>query len=314
MGAQSVLAYDEFDTRRSPVPKTLRSWAEASSRMLVPLRITGRQSVVQGNMTMHQRDEARFCALHATAHVARRTPELASGFGSDKVKFALNLGGHIGLRQHGRLAMLQRGDIALYDTSDPYDVGSEMPFGILVTLMPRDALSVSHDQIAATAATALRSPLLDQLRTAMVAESRGRPLMSVDQLADLASRVVADTPRHRLPASTEHAVIVERAQAYIEEHLDDPALEPTRVAVVVGVSRRRLYDAFAAEVGPVARYVRARRIDRACTLLLDVERPYLSVSDVAQMCGFEDPAHFSRVFSRALGVPPRVYRERGLAG
>jgi len=27
MTAQSVLAYDEFDTRRSPVPKTLRSWA-----------------------------------------------------------------------------------------------------------------------------------------------------------------------------------------------------------------------------------------------------------------------------------------------
>jgi AraC family transcriptional activator of pobA len=35
----------------------------------------------------------------------------------------------------------------------------------------------------------------------------------------------------------------------------------------------------------------------------------MSVALIAEYCGFEDPAYFSRFFTRATGRSPRQYRE-----
>jgi AraC family transcriptional activator of pobA len=39
----------------------------------------------------------------------------------------------------------------------------------------------------------------------------------------------------------------------------------------------------------------------------------LSVSTIAYTLGFTDPAYFSRVFTRALGLSPRAFRARAAA-
>jgi AraC-like DNA-binding protein len=41
-----------------------------------------------------------------------------------------------------------------------------------------------------------------------------------------------------------------------------------------------------------------------------LESPDTSVRDVSQALGYTDPAHFSRAFSRALGLSPQSYRRR----
>jgi transcriptional regulator GlxA family with amidase domain len=69
---------------------------------------------------------------------------------------------------------------------------------------------------------------------------------------------------------------------------------------------------FAAEVGPIARYVRTRRLERARELLLAPEGR--TVADVAVECGLPDPAHFSRLFRREYGVPPVHYRRDAVRG
>ena len=57
-------------------------------------------------------------------------------------------------------------------------------------------------------------------------------------------------------------------------------------------------------MGPM-RYVQQRRIKLAQRLLAD---PYLTVRQVGQLCGYEDPNYFSRTFRKVSGVPPREYR------
>ena len=57
-------------------------------------------------------------------------------------------------------------------------------------------------------------------------------------------------------------------------------------------------------MGPM-RYVQQRRIKLAQRLLAD---PYLTVRQVGQLCGYEDPNYFSRTFRKVSGVSPREYR------
>ena len=52
-------------------------------------------------------------------------------------------------------------------------------------------------------------------------------------------------------------------------------------------------------------YVLRRRIERAQALLGD---PALSLTEIGFRSGFADHSHFSRMFHRLTGVPPRTYR------
>ena len=61
-------------------------------------------------------------------------------------------------------------------------------------------------------------------------------------------------------------------------------------------------------VGPVAAYVRTRRLEQAHDLLSRSNG--VDVAEVALECGFGDPAHFSRLFHRTYGVPPTRFRSR----
>ena len=53
------------------------------------------------------------------------------------------------------------------------------------------------------------------------------------------------------------------------------------------------------------RYVVARRIGRAQSLLADTRLPII---EVAARCGFSDPGHFATLFRRETGYSPRQYR------
>ena len=57
--------------------------------------------------------------------------------------------------------------------------------------------------------------------------------------------------------------------------------------------------------------VRLARLDRAATLLA---RSNYSIGEIAAMCGFASPFHFSRRFKESYGEPPRALRDRVRAG
>ncbi|HCG34988.1 MAG TPA: hypothetical protein DER23_01460, partial [Clostridiales bacterium] len=56
---------------------------------------------------------------------------------------------------------------------------------------------------------------------------------------------------------------------------------------------------------PPSEYLSTLRIRRACELFLTTE---MSVSAVAEECGYPDPLYFSRIFKKKMGVSPRAYK------
>jgi AraC-like DNA-binding protein len=91
------------------------------------------------------------------------------------------------------------------------------------------------------------------------------------------------------------------AKAYIEEHLADPGLSATEVAVATCISERHLSRVFAEAGQSVPQYILARRLDAAHGRLTSRAAARLRTVDVAQACGFTSSAYFSQSFRKRFG-------------
>lgn len=111
--------------------------------------------------------------------------------------------------------------------------------------------------------------------------------------------------REVLSAPPQHMEKLAPARSYLDEHfIEDFPL--ASLAALCGLSEtyfRRLFHTVFHETP--AEYRRRLRIARACDLLLsgqfDMER-------VASLAGYPDPAYFSRMFKKTMGMSPARYR------
>lgn len=99
--------------------------------------------------------------------------------------------------------------------------------------------------------------------------------------------------------------IVAAAKEYILKHLaEDMTLG--EVAWHVGKGEEHLARVFKRETGrSVFDYVREARVNRAQTLIMD---PALTLTTIAERCGFNSLAFFSRTFRQLTGMSPSAYR------
>ncbi|QDE38131.1 helix-turn-helix transcriptional regulator [Luteibacter pinisoli] len=97
----------------------------------------------------------------------------------------------------------------------------------------------------------------------------------------------------------------ERAVAWMDERLD-ATFTSTDVATHIGMSAGHFTRAFRVTEGTSPRqWVLQRRVQRAKAMLADAA---LTLSDIALACGFAEQSHFTRVFTRLVGMPPGAWR------
>jgi AraC family transcriptional regulator len=134
--------------------------------------------------------------------------------------------------------------------------------------------------------------------------------MSLTLVAHLASTYSGDAPTFERERRTRGALDerrLERVRAYIEAHLDRN-LTLGELAQVACLSRHHFARAFREATGtPPHRYISARRLERAQTLLAD---PTIALTDVALTSQFSSQASFTRAFQRHMGLSPGEYRRR----
>jgi AraC-like DNA-binding protein len=102
-----------------------------------------------------------------------------------------------------------------------------------------------------------------------------------------------------------------RISRYIEGLLQNADLSPKKIAEDNGISVRYLYQLFSLQGMTVAGWVRTRRLAR-CRADLDAASAYTSVTESTYKWGFNDSAHFSRLFKVSFGMSPTVYRSSRL--
>jgi AraC-like DNA-binding protein len=98
---------------------------------------------------------------------------------------------------------------------------------------------------------------------------------------------------------------IRRLQAFVEEHLSQ-SIHIADLSGAVGLSVPHFSRAFGLSFGePPHLYVIQRRLDRARHLMLTSD---MALSELAVACGFNDQAHFCRLFRQHTGRTPAAWR------
>jgi AraC-like DNA-binding protein len=142
-------------------------------------------------------------------------------------------------------------------------------------------------------------------------ETPGEPVNSrladnvLDLLATLFSERTGMAPAD--PAALRRSLLLS-VHSWIDAHLADPDLDPDTIARANHISVRYLHKLFQEQGTSVGSWVRERRLANCRRDLADPALAQRGVHVIARSWGFDDAAHFSKIFKASYGEPPGAYR------
>ncbi len=109
-------------------------------------------------------------------------------------------------------------------------------------------------------------------------------------------------------SGSNNSPLIHQALVYLQQNYTRP-ISRKDLADAVNVSENYFTEVFRQEMRLTPwEYLSRVRISVACRLLLETDE---SVKAVAMRAGYNDPAYFTRVFHKMIGVSPRDYRRSG---
>lgn len=165
----------------------------------------------------------------------------------------------------------------------------------IVVLLSRIAISKGGD---AERVFGLNYQFLDELAD----------LTEINEIAHWMARIVRRFANSVLtvPGTAVHVTALRRVIDYVQRSYRD-RVTLTEAAAVAGLSAAYLSNIFSEEMGEsFSKYVQRVRVSRARELLVSTS---LSLSDIAELCGFTDQSHMTKIVRRLLGrTPARIRR------
>ncbi|MCB5179399.1 helix-turn-helix domain-containing protein [Streptomyces sp. SMC 277] len=302
-----------------PEQQKVTYWNEVVSRTLVPMAVSPRGTgPFDGRITTRRLGYLQVSTVEADAKSVSRTPALITPSCEALVAVAVQMSGTATFAQGGRTTEVGEGDLVVYETGRPYSIDYPRRFTTHVFQLPRHTLPVSDSDLRRIAGDAIRTSggvggMLCLFLSALASLSGARPPVIAHRLAgdfvDLLSTLIAERtrPDGARPDTASGALLL-RVREHIDRNLGDPDLSPESIARAHGMSVRYLHKLFEGEGTTVCRLVQRRRLEECSRELAHRGRATASVSAVAHRWGFSSPAHFSRIFRAAYGVPPREWR------
>lgn len=302
----------------SSVALTFDHWKHLVAESFVPLAArTADVDGFRGQMRLRVLDRMSVVEVTATSHEVHRTPALIARASERYFKLNLQLEGTGLLIQDNREALLQPGDLAIYDTNRPYTLAFEEEARMMVVMFPCDALSLPTDYVGQLAAVRMAgstglSGIVGQFIRQLSENLEVLSGPSGSRLATNALDLVSTMLHAEMDIAPDRmkpqALLAVSVREYIEANLADPLLSPASIAAAHFISTRHLHNVFHESGTTVASWIRTQRLEGARRELRDPLHAGQSVGAVAARWGFLEAAHFSRIFRDAFGVSPSDWR------
>lgn len=277
--------------------------------------VTQRSSITEhfvGAIQHHELGGLNLADIHVNARSIRRERGSATR-GDDRFYFlVLQRHGSMAINRDGQPFTLHPGDMALLDSAQTFEMQPQGLINQLSIHLCRDAVDrllptgacrfgkleqaslsgrllhgmlqqISEGEMNLNAASRHGTALQDALISLL------QPSLRADDIPETGS------PLRRL------------AERLINEALLSPPT-PAELAARLNVSVRQLYRQFELDGDSVCRYIQRQRLHSSARELAQTGSEALAITTIAYKWGFTDSAHFSRVFKRHYGMPPKDYR------
>ncbi|WP_459740628.1 AraC-like ligand-binding domain-containing protein [Streptomyces sp. E-15] len=308
-----------------PVQRRRAYWREALSQTFGAVDMRVPDEVDRGTIQTSLLGPMQVVTVDGEPLRAARTRRLIAGSDNDDYVVVKLLSRGVGrIEQDGRDAVLEPGQLFVYDMARPLQLTLPERFRTKSLVLPREVLGLSESDLQRITAAplgsesglgALLTPFLSRLvDTASTYPRRTGESIArnvVDLVQTLAEerlgRIAPDTP-------TAARMSLLRIRAYIDQHLTDPDLTPDVIARAHHISVRYLHKLFELEDITVSRWIQQRRLEQCRRDLARRHAAGLTIAAIAHRWGFISASHFSRVFRATYGVSPVEWRDSPASG
>ena len=312
----------QISTDGARLPDRVAFWADLVCAHLVQVECN---SVVDpthffGSVTKMSLPQIEIARIRAGGQIVRRTSGLLREAERGVVLINIQRSGCSRLRQSGRDALLNVGDLAIYSSDSPYELAFESDFDQTVLMFSKDTLPSLRDNLDSMGAIAVRGTdtatrfLTNLVDVVFDAGDDLRPELTNALQQTLFQSILAATAH--LPqrgAATESLARhhLARIRQYACNNLSDPQLSVVRIANGVGLSPSHVHRLMAGEPQTLMEWVSEKRLLVCQMDLASAWSVSESISQIAFRHGFIDMSHFSRAYRRRFGMSPRESRARG---
>jgi AraC family transcriptional regulator, positive regulator of tynA and feaB len=305
----------EWSTKPRHSNQPFGNWADNVAAALVrmePRKIS--DAPFEGIISRVDAAPIQISLVKATKHTMLRLHSHIVGGTDDLCLINLQLEGLSRTTQRGQEQVSAPGDLAVADTTEPYEITNRRDFKLFCFAVPRPLLpsgffgrpwlNLSMTDIgralsrtlAGYAELCLNSP-----------PGVGVPAPIGGQVMDLISHaldLLADAPAERANAPALLSMMLD----YIDRHSDDLDLGAATLAAKFNCSPRYVHRLFAGTGRSVGEHINEKRILVCTRNLLDRTGRRRTIAEIAFAAGFGDVSHFNRLFKRSNGATPREFR------
>ncbi|MCR3722891.1 MULTISPECIES: helix-turn-helix domain-containing protein [Prauserella salsuginis group] len=310
-------------TGPSQHPVTFPSWKDAVRRSVLSFEFDcPRPDRFTGTVRERYLHGVSFIDMTSEPHAAYRDHTTISEADTGFYVLTLQLDGRIRIEQDERVAALEPGLFALYDSSRPAALTVGEGYRSTCIRFPKTAIAPHDaDRLAELTARPMTCApgLNDAVWSTILGVNRNLEALGVhghttvhSLMTLVGTMLLSELGRHTRPSSPDEHQL-ERVLGYIDAHLSDADLGPGRIAAAHFLSPRALHALFESTGTTVARYIRRRRVERCRLDLADPALAQLAASSVGARWGFAGPSHFGQVFKRETGLTPAQFRRQALA-
>lgn len=314
-----------MDTRHVEEHERFSYWRDAICDVFVQLDASQLSPhTFEGQMKIGSLKEIKISEVSADSQRVIRSKRQIQKAVEDYFLVSLQTKGQGYIEQDQRIAKLQPGDFALYDSTRPYVLHFEQPFQQIVFQFPRSLLldrCKEAEQSTAVLHPGTQHPVCNFVSTFLktVAHSYYHLDLTTQLRVSETTLDFLATALHAINGIKLNEVhsmgnmYLSGARSFIKNHLADPNLTPDDVANSQGISTRYLHKLFEKEGQSVAAYIREQRLEQCRLDLSDPKQADFTITEIAFRWGFNNASHFSRAFKKHYGVKPSEYRANALS-
>ena len=296
-------------------------WADMVCQNFVPAEC---ESVAaperfHGAMALRQLGRVNVAQIVAGGQRVARTSSLMARASDEYFLVNIQDAGQSGMTQRGRQARLKPGDMAVFSSSDAFELSFDADFAQTVLTFPADELRHLVPDIDSMTATTLNGQgaaarLFGQVaHHYFEADSSAWPVEAVNHAASGLLEILAGTlasQRAPVPANKPQLARfhLARIKHYAMQELHNPALSVASISCALQLSPAHIHRLFAGEVQTFSPWLWSCRLLACKRELEDPSQSHRSISKIAFDNGFNNSAHFSRAFRLKFGFSPREFR------